>query len=142
MSLSLPEALLDRFDGMIAERGFESRSQAVAEMVNREVVQHESRDDRSIMTGTITLVYQHARGELKKRLAEIQFQHIQEVISSFQVLLERRHTLEVILVQGPAHTLRRIADKMKSCKGVRSGELLLTSSLLPPLHHPIAQEND
>lgn len=139
VSLSLPESLLRRFDAMIREQGFESRSQAVAEVVGREVVRHEGGDENSIMTGTITLVYQHARGELKKRLAEIQFQHIEEVISSFQVLLERRHTLEVILVQGPARTLRRIAGKLTACKGVRSGELMLTSTLLPPLHHPSAR---
>jgi CopG family nickel-responsive transcriptional regulator len=44
------------------------------------------------------------------------------------------HTMEVILVQGPARRLQGIADQMAAARGVVSGRLQLTSATLPPLH--------
>ena len=34
ISVSLPEALLQQLDAMVKERGFESRSQAISEMIS------------------------------------------------------------------------------------------------------------
>jgi CopG family nickel-responsive transcriptional regulator len=45
-------------------------------------------------------------------------------------------TMEVILVQGPAAALGLIADKMITNRGVVSGKLQLTTTLLPQLHVP------
>jgi metal-responsive CopG/Arc/MetJ family transcriptional regulator len=42
--------------------------------------------------------------------------------------------MEVILVQGPGMTLRKICDVFASCKGVKVGKLTLTSTIIPPLH--------
>jgi CopG family nickel-responsive transcriptional regulator len=42
--------------------------------------------------------------------------------------------LEVVLMQGPAHTLRGIANKLITCKGVKTAHLTLTPHLMPPLH--------
>jgi CopG family nickel-responsive transcriptional regulator len=50
------------------------------------------------------------------------------------VLLEDEHVLEVILMQGPARTLREIANKLVTCKGVKTAQLTLTPHLIPPLH--------
>ena len=43
ISVSLPEALLSQLDGMVAERGFESRSQAIADMVSQQLTDHKKR---------------------------------------------------------------------------------------------------
>jgi CopG family nickel-responsive transcriptional regulator len=40
----------------------------------------------------------------------------------------------VMLVQGPASRLKIIADKLITCKGVRSGKLTISSAILPPIH--------
>ena len=45
-------------------------------------------------------------------------------------------TMEVILVQGPAAMLQLIADKMITNRGVISGKLQLTTTLIPQLHLP------
>lgn len=136
ISLSLPSGLLGRFEQLVVERGFESRSQAVAEMMTRELDRHAVNKSQGVMTGTITLVYDHARGELKRKLSDIQYEFLNEVIGSLHILLENQHTLEVVLVQGKAKRLRQIANELITCKGVLSGTLTLTSSLMPPIQYP------
>ena len=134
ISVSLPELLLRQLDRMVLARGFESRSQAIAEMVNQQLVEHRQQLGEGIMAGTITLVYDHSTPGLQKQLADLQHQHLSEVISSLHVHLMHAHTMEVILVQGPAQQLQHIADRMLTCRGVITGKLQLTTAIIPPLH--------
>lgn len=136
ISLSLPGGLLKRFDQLVEARGFDSRSQAFGELMARELDRTSTKEGNEMMTGTITLVYGHSKGDLKKKLADLQYEYIDEVISSFHVFLEDQHTLEVVLVQGKAKKLRHIADQLITCKGVKSGSMTLTSPLMPPLQYP------
>jgi CopG family nickel-responsive transcriptional regulator len=77
---------------------------------------------------------------LQKQLADLQFRHIDEVISSLHVHLMHNQTMEVILVQGPAHTLQAVADEMITLRGVVSGKMQLIAALIPPLH-PLPRGN-
>ena len=40
ISISMPESLLDGLDQMVSERGFESRSQAICDMINHQINDH------------------------------------------------------------------------------------------------------
>ncbi len=134
ISVSLPEPLLRQLDDMVSMRGFESRSQAIAEMVNKQLVEHQQRLGEEVMAGTITLVYDHSTPGLQKQLADLQHQYLSEVISSLHVHLMHAHTMEVILVQGPGARLQFIADKMLTSRGVITGRLQVTTAIIPPVH--------
>jgi len=136
ISVSLPEALLRQLDEMVDERGFASRSQALAEMVSHQITAHKTERGEEVMAGTITLLYDHSTPHLQKILADLQHRHIEEVVSSLHVHLMHSQTMEVILVQGPAAKLQLIADEMTTNRGVISGRLQLTTTLIPQLHQP------
>jgi CopG family nickel-responsive transcriptional regulator len=134
ISVSLPEELLRQFDGMVAERGFESRSQAIADMINHQLTEHREELGEDIMAGTINLVYDHSILGVQKQLSDLQHEYIDEVISTLNVNLEQKQTMAVILVQGPARKLKMIANRMTTCRGVRSGKLLMSTAIIPQLH--------
>jgi CopG family nickel-responsive transcriptional regulator len=136
ISISLPDALSVQLDEMVRERGFESRSQAIAEMVSRQVTDYKKELGNEIMAGTITLLYDHSTPRLQKQLADLQHEHIKEVISSLHIHLMHSQTMEVILVQGPAAELQLLADKMITNRGVISGNLQLNATLIPQVHLP------
>lgn len=134
ISISLPEHLLTELDRMGQERGFESRSQMIAEMINHQLAEHKEERGTDIMAGTINLVYDHSTPGLHKQLSDLQHTYIDEVISSLNVNLMHTKTLEVILVQGPAAKLKMIADKMIACRGIICGKLLMSTAILPQVH--------
>lgn len=138
ISISLPERLLTEFDKMLDVRGFDSRSQAISELVSTQVTEHKKDIGQDIMAGTINLVYDHSIPGLINKLADIQHKYINEVISSLHINLVDSQTLEVVLVQGPTDTLNSITDQMLSCRGVMSGKLLISAAILPQLH-PMTQ---
>src|SRR5712691_5266220 len=134
ISISLPEHLLSDLDRMVETRGFETRSQAVNDMLHKFLLEHKSDQGDDIMVGIVALFYNNAVPGLQKQLADLQFQYIDEVISSLHVHLMNNKTMEVVLVQGPARTLQMIADEMTSRRGVISGKIHLVASLIPQLH--------
>jgi CopG family nickel-responsive transcriptional regulator len=136
ISVSLPASLLDELDAMVAMRGFGSRSQAVGDMVHATLVEHKRRLGNEVMVGTITLHYDRSVRGLQKQLADAQYDHIDEVISSLHVHLSHAQVMEVILVQGHAHKLQQIANQMITRRGVITGQLRLLAAVIPPIQLP------
>lgn len=134
ISVSLPEPLLDEFDRMVESRGFDSRSAAICDLITAQLNDYLQDLGNEIMTGTINLVYNYSVAGVQKKLTDLQHQYIDEVISSLNVNLSDTRTLSVILVQGPAQLLKRIADKMITQRGVVTGRLILISTIMPPIH--------
>ena len=134
ISISLPESLLEGLDEMVSKRGFESRSQAICDMINLQINEHRAQQGDTVMTGTVNLVYNHSVPGLQKRLHDLQYEYIDEVISNLNVNLTHTNTLSVIPVQGPANRLNMIADKMITLRGVVYGRLLLNADIIPPIH--------
>lgn len=134
VSISLPDHLLRDLDHMVGARGFESRSQAINDMLHQSITGHQYEHGDEVMVGIIALFYKNSVKGLQKVLADLQVRYINEVISSLHVHLMHNHTMEVVLVQGPACKLQTIADQMISRKGVVSGKIHLVAALIPQLH--------
>lgn len=134
ISVSLPPDLLAELDRMVESRGYSSRSQAIGEMVNYHLAEHKREIGDDVMAGTITLFYDRQTRGLQGRISDLQVRHIDEVISSLHVYLTENRVLEVILVQGPANALQKIADEFVALRGVLAGRLQLLAAVIPPLH--------
>ena len=134
VTISMPEGTFQVLDRMVTERGFDSRSQAIAEMIHQQGAEHLGKIGTQVMAGTLTMTYDESKSSLLRDLSRVCREHITEVISSQHILLEDDHVLEVLLMQGPANTLRQIANELVTCKGAKSTHLALTPHLLPPLH--------
>ena len=136
ISMSLPSPLLAELDQMVERRGYGSRSQAVSDMVTLELIEYKRSLGNDIMMGTITLHYDHSVPGLQKKLADIQYKHIDEVISSLHVHLSQNQILEVILVQGRVQRLQDIANLMLTRRGVITSRLQVHAAVMPPIQVP------
>ena len=134
ITISMPEETFQLLDRIVGQRGFDSRSQAIAEMIHQQAAEHLAKIGTEIMAGALTLIYDESKSSLLRDLARVCREHVAEVISSQHILLEDEHVLEVILMQGPARTLRDITNELVTCKGVKHAQLTITPYLMPPLH--------
>jgi CopG family nickel-responsive transcriptional regulator len=136
ISVSLPAALLEDLDRLVVQRGHDSRSQAIAELVNARLLEWRREAGDEVMVGTITLHYDRSVRGLQGLLADLQYAHIDEVISSLHVQLSENQVMEVLLVQGRASQLQHIADQMLTCRGVLGGRLQVHAAAMPPVQAP------
>jgi len=134
ISMTLPKRTLSELDRMVCARGFESRSQAISDILHQSIVEHQRELGDAVMAGVITLLYSRTTPGLQKILADLQAHHIDEVISSLHIQLADRQIMEVLLVQGPACQLQVISNAMGSCRGVISSRMHLMAAQLPPIH--------
>ncbi|MBN2581892.1 MAG: nickel-responsive transcriptional regulator NikR [Planctomycetes bacterium] len=126
--VSMNGSLARRFDAMVKRRGYDNRSEAVRDMVRRDLIREEWEDPNSEIVGTITLVYDHRIRELGDRLIDIQHDHHDLVISTTHVHLTHEHCLEVLVVRGRARSVSRLADRVVAVRGVLHGQLVATTT--------------
>jgi CopG family nickel-responsive transcriptional regulator len=125
-SLSMPAGLARELDAMSLERGYANRSQAVADMVRAQLVEHHAHFGDHEIAGTITLVYDHHKRNIQSLLTDIQHDHSGLIISTLHVHLDHHNCMEVLAVRGPAREVRRMADRLTTAKGVHHGRLTVT----------------
>ena len=133
ISISLPDVLQLELDAMVQERGYESRSKAISDMLRQSLIEHKRQTSEETLVGTITILYLNSTKGLQEKLADLQYQYLDEVISSLHVNLADKKTMEVMLVQGSAKKVQKIADEMITLRGVVTGRLQLLAALMPPI---------
>ena len=127
-TVSVPAALLRRFDGMVNQKGYENRSQAIADQMRDALVEHQQEYGSGEIAGTITLLYDHHKQHVQATLTDIQHDHHEVIVSTLHVHLDHRNCLEVLVVRGQAKTVKKIADELIAAKGVKHGKLTVTST--------------
>lgn len=133
--VAMDSDLLDRFDDFVARRGVaHNRSEAVRDLVRDALVEADSEVSEGEMVGTVTMVFDHGASDLTDRLDAVQHAHHDNVISSMHVHLDAHTCLEVLVLRGPAATVRSIADTLLGTKGVHHGKLVMTSAPHAPHH--------
>ena len=126
--MAIDAGLLERFDRLIAGRGYTNRSEAFRDMIREELVEQSWESPESQVVGTVTLVYDHHARLLGEKLTGIQHEYHRSVLSTLHVHLDHDLCLEVIVIRGRAGAVRSLADALISTKGVKHGRLTLTTS--------------
>jgi len=127
-SVSLPRPLARALDQMTAEKGYDNRSLAIADMIRAHLVEHRQQMGAGEIAGSITLVYDHHRHHLQDLLTDLQHEHREVIISSLHCHLDHDHCLEVLAVRGKSVAIKKLADEMLAAKGVKHGKLTITST--------------
>jgi len=126
--ISMDSKLLERFDEYIEAHSYANRSEAVRDLVRDRLVQDEWRHEDTETVGTITLIYDHHQRDLTEKLTEHQHQDHNAILSTMHLHLDHHHCLEVLAVKGKVKTVKKIADRLLSIKGVKHGKLVMTST--------------
>ncbi|EEG77581.1 nickel-responsive transcriptional regulator NikR [Dethiobacter alkaliphilus] len=126
--ISMNEQLLEAFDKKIVSQGYANRSEAVRDLIRNRLVEMEWEDENQEVAGTITLMYDHHVRGLSNLLTELQHNWHDMILTSTHVHLDHHNCLEVLVLKGPAGRAREVADKLISVKGVKHGQLTITST--------------
>ncbi len=127
-SVSLEDDLLQKFDRFCREEQFATRSEAVRQLIRDTLTRRAWQSDKQEVAGTLTLVYDHHRPQLRDQLLELQHDHTDLVVSTLHAHLEHNLCLEVIVLRGPAAELLSIASRLRGLKGIFKGELVMASA--------------
>ena len=125
--ISLEQDLLERFDKVVQQKGYGSRSEAIRDLVRDHFVEDDVAANK-VVVATLTLIYDHHQPKLSEQLIQSQHDYKGQVLASTHVHLDHHNCLEVIILKGKGADAQKFADKLLSLKGVRHGKLVLTNA--------------
>jgi CopG family transcriptional regulator, nickel-responsive regulator len=125
--VSVEKGLLKSLDLLMKEKGYTNRSEYIRDLVRNDLVRREWASGSEVV-GAITLVYDHHKRELVNNLTDIQHEYYELVVSGQHIHLDHHNCLEIIAVKGEAKKIEQLANAMRAAKGVKHGELTVTST--------------
>ncbi|WP_028586855.1 nickel-responsive transcriptional regulator NikR [Desulfocurvus vexinensis] len=126
--VSLDSDLLDKFDQLCEEQSYQTRSEAIRDLIRNHLVRREWEDTDKEIAGSLTMVYDHHQSNLSQRLTELQHEAHDIILSSLHVHLDHDNCLEVLVLKGKGDEVRMLGQKLISTKGVKHGKLCLTTT--------------
>ncbi len=127
-SVSLESDLLEKFDHFCQEECYATRSEAIRQLLREKLTNRAWESDSQEVAGTLTLVYDHHRTQLRDKLMQVQHDHTSLVIATLHAHLSHDLCLETIVLRGPAGTLRKMASELTGLKGIYKGELVMAAA--------------
>lgn len=125
ISVSLEDEILEALDDFAAENHFTNRSQAIRHLINSGSVSRKWQCNNRV-AGSITLVFNHHKRDLMKKLTDIQHDYHNMILSSQHFHLEKELCMEIIAVKGKASSLTELADRLIAVKGIHHGKLTMS----------------
>jgi CopG family nickel-responsive transcriptional regulator len=129
IGVSMPDNLLNKFDSIIMERGYSSRSEGIRDAIRTYINYYEWMNDVSgRRVGTITLIYDHTKRGLSNAVADVQHNYSNLIKSSIHIHLDKDNCLEVIIFDGDGKDIKGLDEGLMSLKGVKYAKL----NTIPP----------
>jgi CopG family transcriptional regulator, nickel-responsive regulator len=136
ITMSIDEALARDFDALIGKRGYPSRSEAMRDLLRREVEANRvAWEPHSHCVASLSYVYNHHERELAERLTGAQHARHDLVVAAMHVHLDHDNCLETVVLKGPTAAVRGFANGLQAQRGVRHGQVNLITVTTGDAHH-------
>jgi CopG family nickel-responsive transcriptional regulator len=126
--VSLDKKLLSMFDKLIAKQGYQSRSEAIRDLVRQQLTKERLSNPKAKAVAAVSLVYDHHSTKLMERITSLQHSHLIQTISSIHIHLDEHDCLEVIVLRGRVGEINKMAENIVSLKGVKLGRINLVAT--------------
>ena len=120
IGVTFPPELLKDFDEIINKMGYESRSKAIQDAVRLYVSDQKwIKEENTVQTGVILMVYDHDAKGLESELTEIQHEHSSIITSTLHIHISEKDCFEAIAVKGKASEIHHLSDELTTRRGVK-----------------------
>ncbi|MFV9629698.1 MAG: nickel-responsive transcriptional regulator NikR [Methanosarcinales archaeon] len=119
IGVSLPENLLDKFDVIIKNRGYSSRSEGIRDAIRSYIRYYDWMNDiKGERVATITLAYNHKQRGIEDTLGNIQHKYLDIIRTSIHLHLENDYCMEVIILEGDGERIKDLSENLVRHKGI------------------------
>ncbi len=128
ISISLPPDLLDEFDRVIKQMGYD-RSKAIQASIRNFLTENKwMHEEKGIVMGALVMIYDHEVKGLEESLTDAEHFHSSIISSSMHIHLDERNCLEIIAVKGKVESIRDLAQELMRKRGVKQIRLAIVTS--------------
>ncbi|HVP08204.1 MAG TPA: nickel-responsive transcriptional regulator NikR [Burkholderiales bacterium] len=123
-TISLDDRLAVDFDRLVGRLGYASRSEALRDILRARIEEDRAAAGESEhCVAALTYVYKHHQRQLVERIAGLQHEHHDLVVSAMHMHIDHDNCMETVMLRGHTEEVRRFADALTAIRGVRHGRL-------------------
>lgn len=130
VGVSFEPKLLNKFDILLKKRGYTNRSEAIRDLVRKEIIEAGIKEEEGEVIGTLTIIYDHEIGDLTNKLLHLQHHHHKEISFTTHIHVNDRICLEIVVIRGQLSRVKKFSENIKALKGVKHGQLAITKTQL------------
>ncbi|HOC52333.1 MAG TPA: nickel-responsive transcriptional regulator NikR [Caldisericia bacterium] len=124
--VSIEDELLKKFDEIIKEENYPTRSKALNDLIREYIVKKEQLGGGEI-TGAIFLIYDHHKREIVDKVTDVQHDFHNIIISTLHIHLDIDNCFEIIALRGLSKNINQLNKKLKNIKGIKSNFVSIIS---------------
>ena len=126
ITITLDDDLMEELDAMIAERGYQNRSEAIRDFTRAGMQQAaQAKGKAGQCVAALVYVYDHAARDLSRRLVENYHGHHDLALATLHVHLDNDHCMEVTALRGSGAEVQHFADHIVAERGVKYGRVVM-----------------
>jgi CopG family nickel-responsive transcriptional regulator len=128
-SVSLPKELLETLDRQIIDKGYDSRSEFVRDLIREQITAERWEDKEAEVFGNLTLIYDHHQRELSAKMIDLAHHSAAVVLCSTHVHIDHTNCMETIVLKGKPSEIESVAAQIGGLRGVLFAKLTRASRL-------------
>ncbi len=130
ISVSLAGEMLRRLDGLVSEKGYSSRSEAIRDAVREVLSEYElAKMEQGRATATITVISGYERNDVDEKLTRLRHEYNELVTSNMHLHIDEEYCLEIFVVQGDYDKILSFIGKVRAVRGVQEVKYTLVPIL-------------
>lgn len=122
--VKISSKLLEEFDKILQDRGYESRSKGIRDAIKDYILRYQWINEiEGEKFGIISVIYDHHFVGAREDLTNIQHKYREYIDAAMHVHLSKKQYLEVIIVKGDLDAIQKLKKKIMNLKGVKHVKL-------------------
>ncbi|BEV71646.1 MULTISPECIES: nickel-responsive transcriptional regulator NikR [unclassified Paludibacterium] len=135
LTISLSDELAESFDQWMQQRGYSSRSEAMRDLLRRELGERDLQQNGSqACVAVLSYVFDHHERQLSSRLTSLQHDHHDLAVATMHAHISHEDCVETVLLRGQVGEVTAFAHSVIAETGVRHGHV----QLIPVAEAPAA----
>ncbi len=119
VGISIPTSLLEKFDKIIDERGYSSRSEGIRDAVRSYITYYTWMSEvKGVRHGIISMVYDHNIPGLLKVINDIQREFRSTIQTSLHVHVSDEKCLDIFVVHEQGEQIKALTERFMAVKGI------------------------
>ncbi len=124
ISMSLPKKLLDEFDEVLNDRGYQARSKGIRDALKDYIVRYQWMNEmEGERIGLINVIYDHNHSGVLENLMDVQHEYTDYINSSMRIPMTEEYFMDVLILKGDVKFIRNLTEKIMRIKGVEHVKL-------------------
>ncbi|RRJ29219.1 CopG family ribbon-helix-helix protein [Halocatena pleomorpha] len=121
VSVSMPDALLERLDTFADEHGYTGRSEVVREASRNLLSEFEDKrlEDRDLL-GVVTVLFNYETSDVEQRMMQLRHEHELLVSSNVHNHVGDRYCMELFVVEGSLEEISTFVGKIRATQDTLS----------------------